>query len=137
MDKLPEWDASKADDPQYMMNMAKKFVIMDTLTANGGECTFEALFAKSEELHCDVLTAALGSMKRKKVVGYDSEMPLLHPKDNAGGVLTSTALTAAPRLTAPTCFAAPQLSSSCLSPTLTASPDSPVKLNARLPSTRQ
>ena len=83
MDKLPEWDASKADDPQYMMNMAKKFVIMDTLTANGGECTFEALFAKSEELHCDVLTAALNSMKRKKAVGYDSEMPLLNPKDNA------------------------------------------------------
>ena len=68
-------------------------MIMDTLTANGGECTFEALFAKSEELHCDVLTAALGSLKRKKVVGYDSEMPLLHPKDNAGGVLTFTALT--------------------------------------------
>ena len=29
MDKLPEWDASKADDPQYLMNMAKKFAIME------------------------------------------------------------------------------------------------------------
>ena len=83
MDKLPEWDASKADDPQYMMNMAKKFVIMDTLAANGGEATFEALFARADEMHCDVLTAALASMKRKTVVGYDKEMPLLHPNDNA------------------------------------------------------
>ena len=84
MDKLDAWDASKADDPQYMMNMAKKYVIMDTLTSNGGKCTFGTLFEKAEELHCDVLTAALGSMKRKKVVGYASEMPLLHPKDDAG-----------------------------------------------------
>ena len=84
MDKLPEWDASKSDDPQYMMNMAKKFVIMDTLTANGGEATFEVLFARADEMHCDVLTAALASMKRKKVIGYDKEMPLLHPNDNAG-----------------------------------------------------
>ena len=29
MDKLPEWDPSKSDDPQYLMNMAKKFVVMD------------------------------------------------------------------------------------------------------------
>ena len=40
------------------------------------------LFEAAEELHCDVLTAALASMKRKKVVGYASEMPLLNPKDN-------------------------------------------------------
>ena len=81
MDKLPEWDTAKADDPQYMMNMAKKFVIIDTLLANNGECTFDTLFAKADELHCDVLTAALNSVKRKKVVTYDSELPLLHPKD--------------------------------------------------------
>ena len=65
-----------------MMNMAKKYVILDTLTAGGGSSTFEALFKKADELHCDVLTAALASMKRKKVVGYDKEMPLLHPNDN-------------------------------------------------------
>mmetsp|Transcript_49938 Transcript_49938/g.99431 ORF Transcript_49938/g.99431 Transcript_49938/m.99431 type:complete len:98 (-) Transcript_49938:384-677(-) len=82
MDKLPEWDASKSDNPQYMMNMAKHFVIMETLKANNGECTFIKLFERAEELHCDVLTAALNSMKRKKAVGYDKEMPLLHPNDN-------------------------------------------------------
>jgi len=82
MDKLPEWDASKNDDPQYMMNMAKKFVIMDTLKANNGESTFMKLFERADELHCDVLTAALHSLKRKKAVGYDKEMPLLSPNDN-------------------------------------------------------
>ena len=42
MDKLPEWDASKSDDPQYMMNMAKKFVIMDTLKKHpDSKCTFK------------------------------------------------------------------------------------------------
>ena len=79
MDKLDAWDASKADDPQFMMNMAKKYVIMDTLAANGNECTFLKLYEKAEELHCDVLTAALASLKRKKAVAYDNEMPLLHP----------------------------------------------------------
>ena len=83
MDKLDAWDASKADDPQYMMNMAKKFVIMDTLVAGDGQCTFDTLFQKADELHCDVLTAALASMKRKKVVSYDKEMPLLYPNDKA------------------------------------------------------
>lgn len=83
MEQLPTWDPSKADDPQYLMNMAKKHVIFDTLTNSGGECTFKVLFEKADELHCDVLTAALASMKRKKVVAYDSEMPLLNPKDNA------------------------------------------------------
>ena len=118
MDKLPEWDTSKADDPQYMMNMAKKFVVMDTLLKHDGVCTFkvsrrdvhhahvphlwfharppspraltctrlcsrtQVLFAAADELHCDVLTAALASMKRKKVVGYAPEMPLLNPKDD-------------------------------------------------------
>ena len=82
MDKLPDWDASKADDPQYMMNMAKHHVIKATLLANNNEATFAKLFEVADELHCDVLTAALASMKRKKVVSYDKEMPLLHPNDN-------------------------------------------------------
>ena len=82
MEQLDAWDASKADDPQYMMNMAKKYVIIDTLTKNGGSCTFKVLFERAEELHCDVLTAALNSLKRKKFVTYENEMPLLHPKDN-------------------------------------------------------
>jgi len=81
-DKLEAWDSSKADDPQYMMNMAKKYVIIDTLAANGNECTFKTLFEKADEMHCDVLTAALNSLKRKKAVGYPNEMPLLNPKDN-------------------------------------------------------
>ena len=62
--------------------MAKKYVIIDTLAANGGECKFLTLFEKADELHCDVLTAALNSLKRKKAVSYDNEMPLLNPKDN-------------------------------------------------------
>ena len=55
------------------MNMAKKFVIFDVLVANGGETTFGKIFEKSEELHCDVVTAALNSMKRKKVIKYDKD----------------------------------------------------------------
>lgn len=82
MDKLDAWDATKADDPQYMMNMAKKYVIIDTLAANGGECKFSVIFDKADEMHCDVVTAALNSLKRKKAVGYDKEMPLLNPVDN-------------------------------------------------------
>ena len=30
---------NKEDDPQYMMNKAKKEVIMDTLAKNGNECS--------------------------------------------------------------------------------------------------
>lgn len=65
------------------MNMAKKYVIFDVLVAEGGETTFGKIFEKSEELHCDVVTAALNSMKRKKVITYDKEMGLLHPQDDA------------------------------------------------------
>lgn len=83
MPQLPEWDPEKADDPQWLMNMAKKFVVFDVLVANGGETTFGKIFEKSEELHCDVVTAALNSMKRKKVIKYDKEMGLLHPHDDA------------------------------------------------------
>ena len=49
-EKLDAWDPSKADDVQYLMNMAKKYIILDTLAANGGKCTYEALFARSDEV---------------------------------------------------------------------------------------
>ena len=81
MDKLPEWDASKADDPQFLMNMAKHACVMAVLKAKDGKCTFDDIFQKAEELHCDVVTAALNSMKRKKIISYDKEMGLLHPQD--------------------------------------------------------
>ena len=57
-DKLPEWDKEKAEDPQYLMDMAKKFAVLSVLKAKGGECTFAEIYAKAEELHCDVVTAA-------------------------------------------------------------------------------
>ena len=67
------------------MNKAKNEVIIATIKANGNECTFKTLFDAADAAHCDVLTAALHSLKRKKVVAYDpdSEMPLLNPKDDA------------------------------------------------------
>ena len=49
-EKLDAWDPSKADDVQYLMSMAKKYVVLDTLVANGGKCTYEVLFARSEEV---------------------------------------------------------------------------------------
>eukprot|EP01126_Amoeba_proteus_P022710 TRINITY_DN228_c0_g1_i3.p1 TRINITY_DN228_c0_g1~~TRINITY_DN228_c0_g1_i3.p1 ORF type:complete len:103 (+),score=16.04 TRINITY_DN228_c0_g1_i3:158-466(+) len=81
-----------ADDPQYMMNRAKKEIIMATLIAKGGNCikhenitihscfsgTFNDLFIEADKQHCDVLTAALMSLKREKVVSYNGMM-LLHP----------------------------------------------------------
>ena len=70
-EKLDAWDPSKADDVQYLMSMAKKYVVLDTLVANGGKCTYEVLFARSEELHCDVLAAALKSLKKSKAVSYE------------------------------------------------------------------
>ena len=81
MDQLPEWDASKADDPQFLMNIAKHACVMTVLKANNNTCTFEVIYQKAEELHCDVVTAALNSMKRKKVISYDKEMGLLYPTD--------------------------------------------------------
>ena len=82
MDQLPEWDASKADDPQFLMNIAKRSVVMSVLKAvPAAAATFETIYQKAEELHCDVVTAALNSMKRKKVISYDKEMGLLYPVD--------------------------------------------------------
>ena len=66
-----------SDDPQYMMNKAKKEVIMNTLAANGNECTYGKLFEAAEEAHCDVLAAALLSLKRAKVVKFDGMMLLM------------------------------------------------------------
>ena len=91
-DKLDAWDPSKADDVQYLMNMAKKYVILDTLVANGGKCTYSTLFERADEvsthhiavsscaaaparparqLHCDVLAAAVKSLKKSKAVTYE------------------------------------------------------------------
>lgn len=70
-----------SDDPQAMMNRAKKEVIMDTLAEHGGTCTFLELFQVADAKHCDVLTAALMSLQRKKVVAYEGAM-LLNPADN-------------------------------------------------------
>ena len=56
--------------------------VMSVLKASAdGTATFETIYQKAEELHCDVVTAALNSMKRKKVISYDKEMGLLYPVD--------------------------------------------------------
>ena len=65
------------DDPQYMMNKAKKEVIIDTLKANGNKCTYEKLFEVAEEKHCDVLAAALKSLQKAKAVKYEGMMLLM------------------------------------------------------------
>mmetsp|Transcript_45145 Transcript_45145/g.79601 ORF Transcript_45145/g.79601 Transcript_45145/m.79601 type:complete len:82 (+) Transcript_45145:89-334(+) len=65
-----------------MMNNAKMDIVMATLKANGGKCTFSFLFAEAEKAHCDVLSAALKSMKKDKVISFESMMPLLlMPRD--------------------------------------------------------
>ena len=109
---------NKEDDPQYMMNKAKKEVIMNTLAKNGNECSCacmhtkratmltlaaahaipyalpsneahptscassfpssdETLFQAAEEAHCDVLAAAVLSLKRAKAVKFDGMMLLM------------------------------------------------------------
>ena len=65
------------DDPQYMMNKAKKEVIMDTLKANGNSCAYEVLFQAAEEAHCDVLAAALKSLKKSGAVTFEGQMLLM------------------------------------------------------------
>ena len=69
---------AESDDPQYMMNKAKKEVIMDTLKANGNSCAYEVLFQAAEEAHCDVLAAALKSLKKSGAVTFEGQM-LLSP----------------------------------------------------------
>ena len=60
------------------MNVAKKEVVLGTLLRHGHKCTYDDLFQEAERAHCDVLAAALLSLKRAKVVAYDGMM-LLHP----------------------------------------------------------
>ena len=60
-----------------MMNKAKKEVIIDTLKANGNAATYEVLFQAAEDAHCDVLAAALKSLKKSKVVEYEGQMLLM------------------------------------------------------------
>ena len=47
-----------------MMDKAKMDIVMATLKAKGGKCTFSYLFEEAEKAHCDVLSAALKSMKK-------------------------------------------------------------------------
>ena len=47
-----------------MMDKAKMDIVMATLKAQGGKCTFALLFEEAEKAHCDVLSAALKSMKK-------------------------------------------------------------------------
>ena len=60
-----------------MMNRAKKEIVMKVLQEKGGEATFHELFEESERQHCDVLTAALMSMQRQKIIKYDGAMLLM------------------------------------------------------------
>ena len=50
---------------------------MDTLKANSNKCTYETLFKAAEEAHCDVLAAALKSLKKSKVVTFEGQMLLM------------------------------------------------------------
>lgn len=45
--------------------------------ASDGKATFNELFEESERQHCDVLTAALMSMQRQKIIKYDGAMLLM------------------------------------------------------------
>ena len=60
-----------------MMNKAKKEVILDTLKANDGKCTYQVLFDVAEEKHCDVLAAALKSLKKAAAIKYEGQMLLM------------------------------------------------------------
>merc|ERR1712130_324196 len=66
------------DDAQWLMNIAKRDVVLKTLlAAPNNTTTFEELFKVAEENHCDVLTAAILSLKRKKVIKYKGDMLLM------------------------------------------------------------
>ncbi len=47
---------------QAMMDLAKNDVILATLQANGGTCSYTAIMDVAEEKHCDVTAAALLSL---------------------------------------------------------------------------
>lgn len=69
-----------SDDPQFLMNTAKKVVVLDYLIAHDNKATFGELFDQAEKHHCDVLAAVLMSLKRKRVISFPG-MLLLMPGD--------------------------------------------------------
>ena len=73
-------ESPASDDPQVMMDFAKDTIVVATLEKEGGSCTYERLFAVAEDYHCDVLAAAVMSLKRAKRIHYDGAM-LLMPGD--------------------------------------------------------
>ena len=62
------------------MDKAKNEIILATLEKHGGSTTFQVIMDVAEEYHCDVCSAALNSLKRKKAVEYEGMMLLL-PND--------------------------------------------------------
>ena len=62
---------------QGMMDTAKNNVVLGTLQRNGGSCSFQTIMDYAEQVHCDVTSAALLSLKREKKVDYDGNMLLL------------------------------------------------------------
>lgn len=66
-----------ADDVQGMMDLAKNDIVLGTLKKYAGSCSYEVLFEVAEQMHCDVLAAALLSLKRSKQVEYDGAMLLM------------------------------------------------------------
>ena len=60
-----------------MMDFAKDTIVLATLSAEGGSCTYERLFEVAEEHHCDVLAAAVLSLKKAKKISYDGMMLLM------------------------------------------------------------
>ena len=62
------------DDVQGMMDACKLDIVVATLKKEGGSCTFQTMFDAAELAHCDVLSACLGSMKRKKIISFEGMM---------------------------------------------------------------
>jgi hypothetical protein len=62
---------------QAMMDTAKNDVVLGTLQRNDGSCSFQTIMDYAEQVHCDVTSAALLSLKREKKVAYDGMMLLL------------------------------------------------------------
>eukprot|EP01048_Picozoa_sp_COSAG05_P007210 COSAG05_NODE_503_length_9211_cov_44.051361_1_plen_268_part_00 len=98
----PANDTSE-DNPeavQAMMDLAKNEIILATLNAHGGSCTFQEIMGVAEEKHCDVASAALLSLKRDKKLSYDGMMLLLPPHADVVitlvGKETADAATASP-----------------------------------------
>ena len=69
----------RAAEVQEMMNAAKMDIILATLKSKNGKCTFATLFDVAEEKHCDVLSAALKSMKKARCF---NAMPASGPAPN-------------------------------------------------------